>query len=135
MNDKEEVKNYDKVVELAKQKSEQREKEVLTAIKKMKENNEKISFYGVQKRTGASRSFLYGNETLRAKIEAERAVGEGRKKTDNSKDVIIKTLKMEIERLKSESKYKEMYDELLEEYNVVREKLDAMYSAHYNDKD
>lgn len=127
------VKNYDKVVELAKQKSEQREEEVLKAISEMKLKNKSISFYSVQKNTGASRSYLYGNEKIRAKIENEREFKKATKKTDNSKDVIIKTLKMEIQELKRDSKYKKMYEDLLLENEELKEKLNAMYVEYYNE--
>lgn len=132
MNNKE-PKKYDKLVELAKEKSIIREKEVLKGINRMISEGMSISFYSVQKETRASRSYLYNNDKIRDKIEQERELGEVKKRNKNSNDVIIKTLKMENKELKKDSKYKEMYEELLLENEELKEKLNAMYTEYYNE--
>ena len=50
-----------KIAEMAKRKSIKRQKEVLDVIASMIKNGEKVTFYSVQKKTGASKSYLYNN--------------------------------------------------------------------------
>ena len=47
-----------KIAELAKKKSVNRQKEVLDAIESMIKNGEKVTFYSVQKKTGASKPLI-----------------------------------------------------------------------------
>lgn len=63
---------HNKIVAMAKEKAARREAEVLEVISEMVANGEKVTFYKVQKVTGAARSYLYGNENIRKLIEEAR---------------------------------------------------------------
>lgn len=124
----------DVIIAKAHNKSAKREKEVLDEIAKMKRKGEKITFYGVQKRTGAAKSFLYRNKAIRDAIEASRASPTSR--SPSSKDVLIKCqqsritdLEKENKRLKAETSvsYKTKYDALLEENEALRKQLRTAY--------
>lgn len=62
----------EKITTHSRTKALQRQSEVLEAIAEMHAAGEKITFYSVIQKTGASKSYLYGNETIRKTIEAAR---------------------------------------------------------------
>lgn len=97
------AKREDSIVALAKQKSQNRQKEVLEVINQMRRAHEKISFYSVAQKTGASKSYLYRNEVISNKIRSYRQI-HTETRTSDSKDVIIKALQNKIVRLQEENR-------------------------------
>lgn len=131
------MKKSDKIVELSKNKAEQRKIEVLSCIKKMEKRGEKVSFYKVMKLTGASKSYLYGNSEIRETIEKIRG-SESKKKSKSSNQVIITAQKKKIEVLEKKIKelekdnsesYKAKYLRILEENKELKKQIkNALYS-------
>ena len=121
---------------MAKEKSAKRQQEVIKAIKLMKKNGEKISFYSVQKRTGASKSYLYTNEEISKLIQEAREEEIVSPRSKESQETIIKALNMKIKKLEAEVKslktenndsYKTKYEKLLEENKQLKEQLKNSY--------
>lgn len=126
-----------KIAELAKKKSVNRQKEVLDAIESMIKNGEKVTFYSVQKKTGASKSYLYNNDKIKMAIQQEREEKIANTRTNESKDAIIKALKMTIKNLEKEIKelkntnsdsYKLKYEKVLKENKELKEQLKNSYN-------
>lgn len=126
----------DACVEVVKAKSAKREAEVLAAINEMKEAGEKVTFYSVQKRTGASKSFLYKNETISKAIKESRSSVPGTARSEESKDAIIAALRLSIKHLQSKVRtleaergesYKSKYEKLLAENKELKEQLKSAY--------
>lgn len=122
----------------AKENSINREKEVLKTIIEMKKNGDKITFYSVQKKTKAAKSYLYKNETIFNTINAHRILQNKNKRTDESKDVIISSLRLKISRLEKQfneiekinsDSYKNKCEKLLVENIELKEQLKNAY--HY----
>ncbi|EDT27864.1 transposase [Clostridium perfringens] len=129
-------KNKLKIAELAKEKSIKRQKEVLDIISLMIKNGEKVTFYSVQKKTGASKSYLYNNLKIKSVIQQEREEKIVNSRTDKSKDAIIKALKMTIKNLEKEIKelksvnedsYKLKYEKVLIENKELKKQLKNAY--------
>ena len=125
----------EKVVQLAKEKTKEKEEHVLKIIKEIKETGEKITFYSVYNKANVSKSFVYGNETIRKKIEEERNQKTNQK--TESKDQIIEVLKKkislqekEIHKLKNDN-YKEKYAESLQLIKELESKIEKMYGEVY----
>lgn len=125
-----------KIRSMAKEKSAKRQQEVIKAIKLMKKNGEKISFYSVQKRTGASKSYLYTNEEISKLIQEAREEEIVSPRSKESQETIIKALNMKIKKLEAEVKslktenndsYKTKYEKLLEENKQLKEQLKNSY--------
>ncbi len=93
----------DVIVSLAKQKSKDRQAEILDEIGQMRKAGENISFYSVAKRTGASKSYLYRNELIASTIDKYRRIHSDNR-TEDSKDVIIKALQNKVLKLQEENK-------------------------------
>lgn len=120
---------------LAKKKAENRQNEVIAEIKKMAKKKETITFYSVSKKTGAAKSFLYGNETISQLIKHYRD-NKDTNQTEESKDVIIQALKKRIDELERDNRrlsqnqadsYKEKYEKLLKENQELRLQLRSAY--------
>lgn len=131
-------KRTDKITEMAKSKSSQRQNEVLAVISEMELAGEKITFYSVQQKTHASKSYLYGNETIRAAIEAARGRPEATRSAE-SNQVVIKTLKKKIAALEEENRalrasstvdYKAKYLALQKENEEVKTQLKNAYAIY-----
>lgn len=125
------------IADMAKAKSSKREAEVLAAIRSMISNGDAITFYSVAKRTGASRNFLYTNQTIRSLIEDARS---GHADKYVSSKIIIDGLKGENRRLKAENERLSKLDAAKLEAEVValrrelgelKKQLRSAYS--YND--
>lgn len=121
----------------AKQKSEKRQSEVLAEIRRMKKKGEKVTFYGVAKATGASKSYLYKNEEIADKIRDCRD-NHIAPRTKESDKAVIAALRVEIKKLKSQIKeteiennesYKAKYEKLLEENKELKKQLENAYTA------
>lgn len=128
-----------KVVELAKQKTEEKKKHVLNVIEEMAQANEKITFYSVYKKAGVSKSFVYNNDEVRGVIEMYRD-GKGKKEeqTKDSKDVIIEALQTENEELKKKIRslkqdelWKEKYENKKMEVEFLKRRLEQAYGEQY----
>ncbi|MBI6001203.1 DUF6262 family protein [Clostridium perfringens] len=126
-----------KIRELAKEKSEKRKAEVIKIIKLMIKNGESVSFYSVNKKSGASKSYLYNNEEIYNLIKEARGKEVEKKKTTESKDSIINMLNLKIKKLESEIKslkeensdsYKLKYEKVLEENFKLKEQLKNSYN-------
>ena len=126
-----------KIAEMAKRKSIKRQKEVLDVIASMIKNGEKVTFYSVQKKTGASKSYLYNNEKIKEAIKQEREEKTANTRTNESKDAIIKVLKMTIKNLEKEIKelkgnnsdsYKLKYEKVVNETKQLKEQLKNAYN-------
>ena len=126
-----------KIRELAKEKSEKRKAEVIKIIKLMIKNGESVSFYSVNKKSGASKSYLYNNEEIYNLIKEARGKEVEKKKTTESKDSIINMLNLKIKKLESEIKslkegnsesYKLKYEKVLEENSKLKEQLKNSYN-------
>ncbi|MBU8754119.1 DUF6262 family protein [Priestia megaterium] len=121
--------NTSKIVELAKQKSLDTEKKVLSTIKNMIKSKQVINYNTVSQESKVSKSFLYNNEGLRKKIDMVRNEQANLKKVINhkpntsekSKDVIIESLKFKIESLEKENK--ELKKTLAAKYSEFYENL------------
>ena len=126
-----------KIAEMAKRKSIKRQKEVLDVIASMIKNGEKVTVYSVQKKTGASKSYLYNNEKIKEAIKQEREEKTANTRTNESKDAIIKVLKMTIKNLEKEIKelkgnnsdsYKLKYEKVVNENKQLKEQLKNAYN-------
>lgn len=93
----------DVIVSLAKQKSKNRQEEILETIGQMRKAGENISFYSVAKKTGASKSYLYRNELIANTINKYRKIHSDNR-TEDSKDVLIKALQNKVLKLQEENK-------------------------------
>ena len=113
------------LAEYSKKKSIEREKEILAAIEFMKNSNEKISFYSVSKKTGASKSYLYNNPVLFETIDNCRK---------NDKNIKNRSEQYENKKLKSRivelEKYKEKCKLLERENKALKEQL--LFAYKYN---
>lgn len=126
----------DKIKEYAKQKSSNRQAEVLVAIKEMIKSGEKVTFYSVQKKTGASKSYLYNNEAISNAIKSVRDGGTPR--SDNSNAAIVAALRTENKKLKKElaelkkandDSYKVKYEKAKAEIEELRKQLEKSYTV------
>lgn len=128
-------KNTSKIIELAKNKSEQTKNKVIEVINEMLVNGEKITFYSVYKRAGVSKSYVYKNEEVRLVIETYRKSSVKKKQGNEAKDVIIeaqkkkiKELERKIKELKKSETYKEKYERLLIENKELKKQLENAYT-------
>lgn len=65
--------NTEKIIQLAKEKTAEKEKLALDTIEEMRGTGQKVTFYSVAKSTGLSKTFLYNNEPVREMIEDVRS--------------------------------------------------------------
>lgn len=121
--------NTAKIVELAKQKSLDTEKKVFSTIKSMIKNKKVINYNTVSQESMVSKSFLYKNTSIRNKIDMLRneqgnlknVVNHKPNTSDKSKDTIIESLKLKIERLEKENK--DLKEALAVNYNEFYKNL------------
>ena len=125
----------DKIKEHAKQKSSNRQAEVLAAIKDMVKAGEKVTFYSVQKKTGASKSYLYNNEAISNAIKGVRDGATPR--SDNSNAAIVAALRTENKKLQKElaelkkandDSYKAKYEKAKAEVEKLKKQLEKAYT-------
>lgn len=126
----------EKIRELAKKKSINRQNEILKVIYKMRQTGRKITFYGISKLTGASKSYLYNNKAI------AKAIREGRDaspapRSEQSKQTIITAQRLKIRKLQKRIKeleetnddnYKAKYEKLLVENSQLKEQLKNAYT-------
>lgn len=95
------------------------------AIRKLSLNDEKINFNSISQESGVSKTFLYKNQEVRARIEDLRQKQVNKEmnkrakldKTSKSKDIIIMAKDKKIKELEEENK------KLKEQLEVLRGKL------------
>jgi hypothetical protein len=93
--------NTEKIIQLAKEKTAEKEQQALSAIESLKGGGKKITFYSVAKETGLSKTFLYNNESVRKVIEDAREVALSTKDTDKEEGLKTEELLATIEQMKS----------------------------------
>ena len=95
------------------------------AIRKLSLNDEKVNFNSISQESGVSKTFLYKNQEVRARIEdlrQKQVIEEMNKrakydKTSKSKDIIIMAKDKKIKELEEENK------KLKEQLEIIRGKL------------
>lgn len=132
------TKSTEKIVMLAKKKSQDKEKFVLDTIQAMKKHHQKITFFGVQKASGVSKSYLYNNATLRKTITEIR---DGKKKEPADADTasaLLAAMKVEIQDLRKQLRayqkdglYKEKYEAMREERDMYKERYQRVLGEKY----
>lgn len=91
--------------------SDEAQERVHQAIKELHASGEPVNFNTVHLKSGASKNYLYSNETIRKEIEAQRSqeaakAGAWHKKydrTSKSKDVLIEAKDKRIAKLEEEN--------------------------------
>jgi hypothetical protein len=103
---------------------------VETTIKEMIRQQIKINFNSVSERSGVSKSFLYNHSTIRSRIDSLRKQEDGlekpkqvkRKMSDQSKDVIIASLRNRNKLLEEENKH--LKEQLRVDWAAVYSKIE-----------
>lgn len=111
--------------EYAKQRSQMALNKVDKAIRELSLTEQKINFNSVSQLSGVSKTFLYNNKEVKARIEelrdkqVSKAINQRAKydKTSKSKDIIIMAKDKKIKELEEENK------KLKEQLEVLRGKL------------
>ena len=106
------IRNTDAIIKMAKEKSKKSRKKVEEAISKLMLEDKKINFNTVSKESGVSKSWLYSNADIRARIDDIRSKQElepkikkaTTKMSVESKDNVVKLLKQRIKDLEAEKK-------------------------------
>lgn len=128
----------DKIVELARKKSVDKEKHVLAVIDELQKQKKKITFYAVQKAAGVSKSYIYNNKKLRALIINMRDDDKIVKLSEETSDTVIAALRVEIREQKKEIRmlrkdqlWEEKYRNLKEENQLLRERIEKLMGKLY----
>lgn len=128
-------KNTDKIVKLAKEKSEIKTQKVLEIINEMASKKETISFYKVSQASGVSRNFLYTNTEIRKVIDSFRKNAPKKNQSQDAKDIIIeaqkrkiKSLEKQIKELEGMENWKEKYKQLVLENTDLKKQLKKSYN-------
>lgn len=131
-------KKTDKIVALAKQKSEAKEKLVLAVIEAMQQADETVNFNSVHVKTGVSKAYLYNNERLREAISSLRDGKDTPKREAEAADTVVDALRMEIKRLRAQVKelqhdelWRVKYEKMVEARNFYREKCERLLGEHF----
>ncbi|QEZ68711.1 transposase (plasmid) [Paraclostridium bifermentans] len=105
--------NTNAIVEMAKIKSYETKQKVEQTISRLVVENKSVNFNTVSKESGVSKSWLYKNEDIKNRISNIRneqnsiSTSKSKKVTktrsDNSKDVLIRSLKNKIKDLEKEN--------------------------------
>ncbi len=120
--------------------SEARER-VLAAIEQCKKEND-ISITRVCRLAGVHRSYFTKHpemrETLNVAMKIVNRIIKKRKQDDNSKEVLMRTLQIQVDALKKknaslaeDAKYKDMYKEKCEEAKKLKEQLHAQLNQNF----
>jgi hypothetical protein len=123
----------DNIINLAKKKSEDKEKLVLSVIDEMLKEHRKITFYGVQKASGVSKSYMYKNARIREVITSIRDKDKEPDLSSETEGNLIDAMKLEIHRLKSEvarlqrdDLWEEKYKNSRAENEVLRNRIEVL---------
>ena len=128
----------EKIIELARKKSEDKEKHVLAVIDDMQRRHKKITFYGVQKAAGVSKSYIYNNEMLRSLITSIRDGEKPMELSEETADTVIAALKVqvrelekEVRRLHQDQLWEEKYRNMKEENQLLKERIERLMGKLY----
>lgn len=128
------AKNTGAMQEVRRKSAEEAERNVLAVIEEMRKNGENVTFYGVAKRSGSSRSFLHNNERICDAIRGGKEEKQPRSKESNA--ALLKAAMMKIKALEAENAalkkmnedtYKVKYERLLKENEMLQEQLKTAY--------
>lgn len=115
-------------------KTEDARRKALNSIEYFKKNRKPITYSGISKHSGVSRSFLHSDEEISVVMKKYAGTNEKIKKTQDSKDVIISSLKFKIKELEKKikeqeenEKYKIKYLEAEAENKRLKEQLRKSY--------
>ena len=121
------MKNTEGMLAARKKQAEDKERYVLSVIRDMRKNGESVTFYSLQKKTGCSKSYLYGNEKI---AEAVRNGGPAKRSPD-SMEMLLKAEKEKNSQLEKQirelQKYKDRYEKLRQENQELKHQLSAAY--------
>lgn len=129
------AKNTVAMQEARRKNAEEAERNALAVIEEMRNNGEDVTFYGVAKRSGSSRSFLHNNEKICSAIKGTKEE-KAPPRSKESNAALLKAAMMKIKALeaenaalkkKNEDTYKAKYEKLLEENRRLREQLQTAY--------
>jgi len=90
----------DKIIQLAKEKTAEKERTALDTIDELRKSGQKVTFYSVAKQAGLSKTFLYNNDSVRQVIENAREAplaGSGAEQpttTVNAEEIIASIQKL-----------------------------------------
>ena len=132
-------KRTDKIVALAKQKSEDKLKLVLSVIEEMSMSGETINFNSVHVRAGVTKAYLYNNQQLRETIISIRDGHENNIADEETAETVVAALQCEIKRLRKQLKelqhdetWKAKYEKMLESRNFYKDKYERLLGEkHY----
>ena len=120
------VGNSSSLNEYNKQLKEETEKKVLEAIDIVRKSDTKFTLQAVCEEAGVSRSYFSKNPHMMEVINKYRSTPFSKKKTQDSKDVIISSLRAEIAKLKRALKALEMNENYKEKYYKEVEKCEKL---------
>jgi hypothetical protein len=117
--------NTSGLLKTAAEKKEKALKKVENSIKEMVKNQQRINFNTVAEHSGVSKTYLYQNKDFKSRIISLRSQQEvlynpkqtKRNMTDNSKDIIIESLRRKLKELEKER------DELKDQLKLYLGKL------------
>ena len=131
-------KKTDKIVALAKRKSEAKEQLVLAVIEAMSQAGEAINFNSVHTKTGVSKAYLYNNEHLRETISSLRDGNNTAVREEGTADTVVDALRMEVKRLKAQVKelqhdelWRVKYEKMVEARDFYREKCERLLGGQF----
>ncbi len=119
--------NYNSVIAFSKNKAAKRQAEVLETIRIMYSRGIKITFYSVAQMTGASRSYLYGNEEISAEIIKYRSCNNVESTSDYNIQKLNKRIKSLEKEISTLQKYKKKYEQLKLENAELKKQLEVAY--------
>ena len=114
----------EKIVKLAKEKTQEKERLALQAVEELVNEGQKVSFYSIAKQTGLSKTFLYNNDSVRQVIEGAREGIAGEQEPQSpGQSVKPERILDEIARLKSTDpeSYEKIRSALLNEHPPTTE--------------
>lgn len=111
---------YEKMIELNKERSDEKVSSAKTAIRKLLEDGERISVPQLMKMTGFSRGFFYKNPTVRAEID--RAVEQQAGTVDPRRSILDKAMDNRIELLQQQVAKLKQENETLKKENQKLQK-------------
>jgi Family of unknown function (DUF6262) len=132
----------DRLTAAARRRTASAEQHAEKTIRRMLRNGERITFRGVQRRSGLSLDFLYTNTTIRARIEAARSAQTTRTpppppqpSPDSSEGTVVRVLTAKLQAAKRQ--YRIDIDELHRqlalatgEILTLRERIRALEHRH-----
>lgn len=127
------TRNFQKIVDLSKQKSVIKQAHVIDVIKSMENSNDRINFFRVAKRANVSKSYLYRNQYVRILIEELQKIQDRIKKLEDPEEKICSLQKkiVELERTilknQKDDSWESKYHKLFEENRKLKKQLETAY--------